>query len=471
MFLLFYLIFSFLTFKSYGITNDEHEEYLLGKFLYTKLVANDQILETDFVVNKTTNRNLLIYDRIYPAILYAINGSESYKIYHLLNLLFASVIFISIFEVLYQNTSSAKLAILGPIFLFFTPRFLGQLANNPKDMPFAIFYFLSLTLIYLFSKNKFNNNLKMLILGLVLGLTGSMRLIGYSIYLIYLLFSRKPAETLVVFLLGLLINIITLPYLGADLTHFLELIKVAQDFPWDGQILFFGKNYLAQNLPLSYLPTWILISTPVFILLIFGLSLLSFKKLISNKLYQLFFLSLFINLLIFFLVKPIIYDGLRHMLFLLPQMVVLGLTYLTPNPSPVKRRGVYLLILINIFLVFVFYLRFFPYFDLYFNESKYFLHSEQNFELDYWGASYREAVLSLNKQVDTEKKYLVYVCDDPIQAEYYFGQNLKLEIDKNKADYLLCNDRDFATPKGVTLFHEIKRGNLVINNIYRKVPN
>ena len=96
-FIILYIFISLLTYKSYGITNDEAEECFLGKLLYTKILANDPVLERSFVIDDGKS-NLYRYDRIYQAVLYSFNESESFATYHLLNLLFASIIFIVSYE-------------------------------------------------------------------------------------------------------------------------------------------------------------------------------------------------------------------------------------------------------------------------------------------------------------------------------------------------------------------------------------
>lgn len=180
-----WVIFSFFSFNSYGITNDENEEYFLGKLFYIKLVADDPILEHDFVIDKGTS-NLYKYNRIYQAILYSFNESESYEIYHLLNLLFASLIFIFSYEVLLKIYKRPGYAILGPILLLLTPRFFGHIAGNPKDVPFAISYFISLALILMLKKH--DDPKSILLLGISFGFTQSLRIIGLSIYLVYFVY-------------------------------------------------------------------------------------------------------------------------------------------------------------------------------------------------------------------------------------------------------------------------------------------
>jgi len=455
-----YFISSVLSYKQYGLTNDEPEEYFLGKLLYIKLKANDPVLEKSFVINDGKS-NLFAYDRIYPAFLYSLNQKESYEIYHLLNLLTATIAIVAAYELLLFQTKNSFLALIGPITLLLIPRFSGDLAANPKDAPLAISYLVSLSLIVLLKKQ--NTPLSLLILGFSFGLTQSLRIIGYSIYLVYFLYNLlskqkfpKPSwlidlasQTLVIFLLGFLVHLVTLPYLGADpLGNFINLIKSSTQFPWDSQVLFNGQLLSANNLPWFYLPVWILITTPIFIILLCGYSLTLIKK--TNPVIKLFWLALVVNLTIFFIVKPVVYDGLRHMLFLLPIMAILasfGLIDLIKK----KRRVAIGLILFNIILVIVSVLRLFPYQYTYFNElvSAPPWRGAHSFELDYWGASYKQLITWLNKHPEHTTNKTIFFCGDPAQLSSVAQFELNLAKTPEDADLLIChhragNDRVFA---------------------------
>jgi hypothetical protein len=101
-----------------------------------------------------------------------------------------------------------------------------------------------------------------------------------------------------------------------------EIILIQKKFFWNGLVLFNGKNILAKNLPYYYLFIWFFIATPVYILFFLFFSYFFVKK--KNNLFWLFSLALFTNLLIYLILKPIIYDGLRHYLFLFPIIVTIS---------------------------------------------------------------------------------------------------------------------------------------------------
>ena len=132
-------------------------------------------------------RNYFSYSGFYPMILFTLNKDKSLERYHLLNILFSLGIFISLYALLYHYYRDQKKAILGPIFLFLTPRFIGHIPANPKDIPFAVMYFISCTSIYFFASSK-KTLTKLLVIGLLIGLTQNVRVAAITLYIILFLF-------------------------------------------------------------------------------------------------------------------------------------------------------------------------------------------------------------------------------------------------------------------------------------------
>lgn len=448
-----YVTYALLSFKSFGITNDEPEDYLLGSFLYTKIRANDPVLERSFVIAEDGAINLAFYDRIYLAVLFALSGSINYQTYHLLNLLFFSIILIAAYELLLKETKRPTLALLGPLALLLTPRLFGDTAANHKDIPFAISYFVAVASIYFVGKKQSAKHL--LVLGITFGITQSLRSVGYSIYFIYLIWlllqEKQPiwqrlldsiAQISVVFCIGLLVHFVTLPYLAADpFSRFLELFTNAKSFPWDGPMLFMGKLIHPTQLPATYIPTWFLITTPVATIILW---IASIKLALKSKLAQLLWLSLGINGLILIVAQPTIYDGIRHLLFLLPLIAILAcLSVIQLIKGHWRWKKIAIgLILANTLLVLVQYLLLFPYQYTYFNELVGYLPGGNNkFELDYWGASYKTAVETFNDQAERDRTYQLYFCGDPQQVKEYATFSYSLTPDISMADLLICHRR------------------------------
>ncbi len=478
LFLIFYILLSLFTYKAYGITNDEPEEYALGKLLYIKLIADDPVLEKSFVINDGKS-NLYDYDRIYQAGLYALNSSESYEIYHLLNLLTACLIFIAAYEMCYKFAKNNKLALIGPILILLTPRFFGHIAANPKDVPFAIVYFISLASIVLLKKH--DQPLSILLLGISFGFTQSLRLVGYSIYVIYLIFALLEKNNFanfkkifsiilrfsLIFCVGFLIHLLSHPFLGADpLGNFMSLINSSKNYPWSGKILYNSQLITTQELPWHYLPTWILITTPISIIFLMGYNLKFYKK--HQPAEKLLWLAFNVNLILFFVLKPKIYDGLRHMLHLLPLISTLAAFSLIRLIKQ-KKKIVTTVMLTHLFFIIICIIRLFPYQYTYFNELILGTRgAEGKYELDYWGASYKETVTWLNKNTDQDQKQTVYICGDTAQFTHYASEHLKPAKNIDEAEIIICHtraDNEEKLEQFHEILHQVKRNDVVLNKV------
>ncbi len=280
---------------------------------------------------------------------------------------------------------------------------------NPKDVPFAIFYFLSLISMYKFSPSK--EPAKLLLLGLLFGITQSLRTVGFTLYLIYFIYElyiRKPIKDII--LSGLLVFIIagffmasTWAYTGANyIRNTAELFTNASDFtPWNNTMLFQGNFLLKYERPIQYLPIWFLLTTPLYVLGGSFLSLLYIKK---SKLLFITWSALVINGILYVLMNPVIYNGLRHFLYLLPILVLNTLIFMyeTLNVNFVNKyiKGLMLgLVAINITLTGVTMFKLHPYEYTYFNELVGGIKGAQGrYEMDYWGASYTQAAAWLREQ-------------------------------------------------------------------------
>lgn len=484
-FLTVYFLFAFLTYKQYGITFDERDVYLRGKLLYIMVRGHDKVLQKDFITPKTGNE-MVYYNNTYPAILYQLNNKENFERYHLLNFFLASFIFIFLYEVLLYETKKAHFAIIGPLFLAFTPRFFGDIPANPKDIPFAIFYFISLIVIYF--SYKWNSLLRILILGLSFGITQATRIAGYSIYPLYVLYyllelrnvkatERRSKlisiliEVSIIFIIGFSIHALSIPYLIVDpYNHFIDLLKNASNFSWDNSLLLWGKTYSAQLKPWFYIPSWFLVTTPLFIYF----SLLGFLFISKiGKLMKLMLLSICVNILILIIVRPVIYDGIRHLLYFIPPIVVVAalcFVQLLKSKTYIAKLIV-LIIVISLLKVNIDYVTLHPYEYVYFNEIIGGIKgADKKFELDYWGASNREATewIKSNIAKDKNNRISLAVCGTSFTSAYYMNTSMILSDDMNTADYAICWDR-FDDNKKIlgTLIHSIQREGVSLVGIYK----
>lgn len=488
-FLILYLVFTFGTYKDYGLTLDEYFVYTRGQYYYTYVRGNDPTIDALFHEKTKGNSNILFKNSSYPAFLYVFNdtgiGKGGYENYHLLNLLFASIIFYIMYEFLLARKVHPWLALVGPVMLFFTPRFLGDIPANPKDMPYAVTYMGALLLM--FYNRKLSTPLRILLIGGAIALTTSVRQVGFVLLPMYVLFrlyeeswwtqkskwqmlAREMGEASAMFILTLLGILVTYPYLHADPLHrFLELLAVNKQFPWYSTVLFWGKEHFPPTRPVSYLPVWFLITTPVMIL---GLAVASLKNALQDKLKVLLLLSLGTNFAMYVLLRPVVYDGMRHFLFLLPHVVLLACLGLLWAFSVQKLRKVAIAVVIaHVIFTGYHYWTLHPYEYTYFNEAVGGLPGVQDdFERDYWGASDKEAMLWLNEYLKKNhiKKAKVASCSRSSSIGYYMPEHIDVNQDIPSAEYFVCFGR-FNSLKKLhgTVIHTVERQGVTLNTVMK----
>lgn len=467
-FIIGYLLFAFTTYKDFGITWDENDFYTAGQDLYIHLVVPESPSVHELIFKTQGAEIKSAYNYIYSSTLYFFNKGLLYERYHLMNMLFALGMYILSYVVLLKKYSSGWIALLGPLTLIFIPRLFGHVPSNPKDVPFAVMYFISLSMIYLFSQHK-NVLLKIIVFGFIFGITQNMRIVGLSIYGIlfgydlytYSLEEQVSIRSFIEFMVyevlyiglitvvGMFITLATWPYIGSNsMKNFLQILDSSRSYPWIGQMLFDGKLVFSNKLPLRYLPTWLGITTPLLTIILALTSVLKgFRTNFKNPLVFIMTFSLIVNLSMYFLLRPIIYDGMRHFIFLLPMIGILAAVALIDILKKWRRISLGIILLMLLYwgnLAFT-YMNLHPYEYTFFNSTVGGLHGAfEKYETDYWGASFREASIWLRDNVasKTNKTIVVHTCAQPIMSTYYFSENMQWSDNPAKAEYSICYTRN-----------------------------
>ncbi len=474
-----YLVFCFSTYKQFGITSDEYVEYQSGKALLHYYQTKNEYENFDIEdMHLPTNST---YFRGHLALFAHLNPSGDYERFHLFNMLSALPIFLAFYVLFWHVYKSSKLATLGTLALFLTPRFLGDIPANTKDVPFAVLFFVSLGLIYFFDKTKFNTFAKILILGILLGFTTSFRLLGVSLFIIYFLYSLKGPKaialrnTIFILLIAAAILTLSLPLLSNNfLEGFKTLIAKSASFDyWNNKMLFMGKFITREERPWYYLPLWLVITTPLYILLPFLISplVLYLKKSRDSRLYQLMYLAIGINLALYMLIKPVIYNGLRHFLFLVPIITFVAVLTIFDLWELLKRVRPAIKYAFLALFVFLFgglikdFTGLHPYQYVYFNEVTNGLKGAQGkFDSDYWGTSYKQSTAWATEQFAKAHEITIYSSDMPFAESYYSRELFQQVFDAENADYILCDidnalQKDFDLP----IVYKIERDGVPLN--------
>ncbi|OGK24952.1 hypothetical protein A3A46_00860 [Candidatus Roizmanbacteria bacterium RIFCSPLOWO2_01_FULL_37_13] len=299
----------------------------------------------------------------------------------------------------------------------------------------------------------------------------------------------------VIFNFSLLTMHLTHPYLlSHPITGLIDILKSAKQYPWNAAVLFDGQSYQAgvNPLPWYYLPKTMLITIPLIILFLFLIgnirilfpiiknqivrktSLTPEVRGIDVTLYSYILLIFFTPLVLTFLLKPTLYDSWRQFLFLTIPMIIIamyGLDWIWSLRHSGKRlEGAHpeslfkklrfwtsrndkmmliwklvigIWIFINLGFTAVTMINLHPLEYLYYNSLVGGLKGAfGKYETDYWGLSYKEAVLWFNKKVnDPKKQYQIFAEGDPLSSSYYFKPNTKLTLNVNEADYIFTFTR------------------------------
>ena len=352
---------------------------------------------------------------------------------------------------------SKPLALVGVALVAATPAFLGHAFINPKDSVFASVFLWALYLILeCFDGGRRPGYGALIGLGLLLGVVTSMRYMGgYLLLLIPLVAIVLPALEsedrgrvlndihskaalhaggATVLLLAFAISyLLSMPALLADLRirTFFDIFHKFANYPWTGRVLYFGEQYPATDLPWHYLYGYMLVQLPLYYLL-FLLTLLaallvlpratlrSFREFLKGD-YRaastvvVLIVALIIPLLLILFMHPVLYDGFRHILFLVPifclllYFAFLGVLANLPRFASVGMSVVAVLCWGEAVVASA---RFHPYEYAYYNPL---VKPQGLFELDYWGTSFREVAEQLNDYGRRHggRKLALAVCGPP----------------------------------------------------------
>jgi hypothetical protein len=465
-FSLFYFVWAAATYKNFGFTWNEVDVYPRGMALFQYLFGRS----TSDLTLQTSPTDQTVYDHIYPLVLYLLNRGMSVDYYHWLNLFFAFPVFWAVYEVLLDWCGKPFWAFMGPLFLFLMPRFSGDIPGNPKDVTFAVSYFLSLTALYfLTGRQDHHSGVKVLILGILFGLTQSLRIIGFSIYIVFILFeiycfllaekskekngwkwlSRFTVEFISIFLIAGFLMAVTWPFIGANFfKRLMAIMLIAKKYAWTDDVLFMGRYISSVKLPWFYLPVWFWISTPISEMFLWLSGMVWIARLWRVRLCFLVGSALAVNIGLFYLLRPVVYDGMRHFLFLAPLIVVVAcvsfrMLYQKVS-KPVFQRGLLFLIAFDLSGVAWHMARLHPYEYIYFNGWAGGLKGAAGrYETDYFAASMKETVQKLGETEcrDSHRTYQIKACTEAALCRPLLMDNMVAVDNIENADYYISFDR------------------------------
>lgn len=467
--------FILVTFKQYGISNDEQVQHVYGQLLLN-FYTSGFVDQAAFAY-----KNLYLYGGLFDliaAILEKLLPLWVWDIRHLLSALFGFAGVIAVYKITHE-LAGLRAAFFAAFLLTITSAWSGAMFTHTKDVSFAACMAWALYYTLLISTHLPRIPLSLsLKLGLAVGMALGLR-IGGAFAVIYLL--------LVVFVAGCL-NANTLhqklrfywhsflgllpaglmafvlmavfwPWsvMGAD--HIVIAVKSFSHFAFDMNTIVHGQFIRIGDVPRSYLFQYLGIRLPeIFLLGLISLVVVlvaKFKQwsLVSRLPEMTIAIALLTPLVFVVLDRPALYNGVRHFTFVIPTLAIvaaIGLSKMLDLLADFQKLRIAFIVLclalsahtVNTLAALH------PYQYLYYNywAGADFKQAQHDWEGDYWSSSLIEATKMLEDYVDAQsvpknhnKTYSVAVCAEAFQGQAYLDKRFKITEDWVTADFFISS--------------------------------
>ena len=350
----------------------------------------------------------------------------------------------------------------GTTLIFITqPLLLGHAFINPKDTPFMALFLTSIFVgIRMFDDLPQIKWHKVILAGIVLGLTTSTRVIAPLAGALILLYGllKSPRSTLKVIPLYVFITLIiaylTWPFLWkSPVENFVASLTTMINFPTYYKFaLFKGSIYYSSQLPLRYIPSFLVLqfTEPVLMLTAIGL-VITFFDTINKKRWEpaFLFLGWFLLPTTWLIIsRSNLYDNARQLMFLWPPlffMVGIALEKILGIIKTYFWRIIIILVLVAPGLYASIKLH--PYQYIYYNSLVGGVNgAARQYELDYWATSFKEAAEYLNQNAPKDSR--IYIFGPELPFKLYARPDIKVVYDwsnmsnENYNFYFLCLTRN-----------------------------
>lgn len=410
--------------------------------------------------------------------------------------LFGCVYFFKLINLLYYNK---MLSLIGFFLILLHPTIYTHSFFNSKDVPFlalTIFFFYQFAIAFRDKKAY-----RFILLGLSLALLISLRIMGimYAVFTLMFILNdivlnikdksatkRNALYAGIVMLSTCFFTIALWPALWENpVGNFIEIFGSFSKFRWDSTVLFLGENINGQNLPWYYSVIWFIINNPILYLLLgfagiaffvwkFKISKLNQHLTKNNLLYLFSFIAPVLSVIA---LKSVIFDGWRHLFFIYPAFILLGIYGLNELLQYKIKPYVFGVLIITFLYIVSFSIYNFPHQHVYFNRlvprtNEYIRH---HFDMDYWGLAFKQ---SLEHILETDSSSKIKVAGSDFTYVYNTfslkpEQAERIEIMKDsleKADYFIANYRwhhqDYTEINAKEVF-SIEVSGSKINTVYK----
>ncbi|MDD1526876.1 hypothetical protein C7U92_02045 [Bradyrhizobium sp. WBOS7] len=397
------------------------------------------------------------------------------------------------------------------LLLALCPIFYGHMFMNPKDAPFAVaMIILMLGLVRLAEEYPQPSPRTILIVGLGAGLALGCRVLG-GLALVYAMLgfiplfleelrsqglresARRFAHVVYVLLPGLAFGYLLMGLLWPwsimepgnpfqALTYFSHFFEK----PW--KEMFDGAIVSVPDMPWSYLPTLFALQLPeVMLVLMAGAVFGTFAMLARDKvparrktIMLMLTLAATLPLAIAMVKRPALYNGIRHFVFVIPPMAVLGGVAFARAMERLRANHrtwqpvVLATFCFGLALPLAEMIRLHPYQYTHFNHIAGTVRGADNrFMLDYWGLALKQASDGLREQIverqevpPANRKWKVAVCGPQRPAQVALGPDFTIGWDSNAADFAMTLSEFYCKGLTAPVMVEIKRDDVVFARVY-----
>lgn len=397
------------------------------------------------------------------------------------------------------------------ILLAITPAYYGHMFINAKDAPFAVaMVFLLYVFVRAFDEYPRPKPVTIVLFGVALGLLIGTRIIGgIAIFfagaalLVYLIAEAKTlgarraikrAATLVGRLaLGLpvayVVMAIVWPWAVQSPLNPLKAIAYYSNFwekPW--KELYDGMQIMIPQMPRSYLPKLCVLKFPELLgILALGGIAGSLVAIIrghgtpaKRASLMLLVAAALLPILLAVLTRPVLYNGVRHFLFVVPPLAVLGgvatawlYERLREYRLPAVAAGAAVFaMLVSITVVDM--IRIHPYQYALFNQVAGGVRgAADRYMLDYWALGFKEASETLLEKIrehkltkPSDRKWKVAVCGPPAVVALELGDDFEATNDAKGADFAVSLGTFYCAELFAPIINEVRRDSVVFARVY-----
>ncbi len=411
-----------------------------------------------------------------------------------------------------RRVGGATAGLAALLLLALCPTFYGHMFMNPKDAPFAVaMAVLMLGLVRLVQEYPKPQANTVLILGLGAGLSIGCRVLG-GLTLIYavagfipLLMSevrnhggREAAHRFmhVVYVLmpGLVLAYLVMgliwPWSILEFKNPLQAVTYFSHFfekPW--KEMFDGALVSVPDMPWSYLPTLFALQLPEVLIVLAGAGAIGAVAALPRErvtpqakaILLMLTLAATLPLVIAIVKRPALYNGIRHFIFVLPPMAVLGgiafgwISDRVKSYGPAPHMAVAGLFGLALLLPLTEMIRLHPYQYTHFNHiAGTVREADDRFMLDYWGLAFKQASDGLREQLAERQevpprgrsRWKVAVCGPQRPAQVALGPDFTIGWDSRQADFAMTLGEFYCKGLTAPVLLEVKRDDVVFARVY-----